>query len=285
MRANALGTFGASLVVGTVVLLNGPATAASAAHRQHGGDSHRSNTLNAGLSLLPGRQLLAPGGGFSLVMRRAGNLVEVARDGQREWSSGTHSEGGVARVLPGGGFVVDAADGRRLWTARSGGRSVGAYRLVLQHNGALEIRSRRGTVLWTNHLASRCGTRLKSPTIIVSITYQHLWACRRARLVLSTPVTTAAVSRGWITPVGSWRVYAKERDVNLVGPSWNDHVHYWMPYSGPYGLHDATWQKFPEGSDRYKAQGSHGCVHVPLAEMKRLYAWTRVGTRVMIRPS
>ena len=117
----------------------------------------------------------------------------------------------------------------------------------------------------------------------MSIRLQHLWACRHGRLRLSTPVTTGAYRRGWVTPTGTWHIYGKERNVNLVGPGWDDHVRYWMPYHGPFGLHDAPWQKFPEGSPKYKTKGSHGCIHLPGVEMKALYGWARVGARVTVR--
>ena len=55
-----------------------------------------------------------------------------------------------------------------------------------------------------------------------------------------------------------------------------------MPYSGPYGLHDAPWQHFAFGSGLYRTRGSHGCVHVPAATVGYLYGWTRVGTTVHV---
>jgi hypothetical protein len=278
----------ASTVATSVVWAASPSASASGSAGSHRHSTQKQlarepHAVSITKPLLAGQRIVAPGGGFTLVMRTSGDLVELARDGQREWSSGTHAKGAMARVLRGGAFVIDAPGGHRVWSAGSGGHSYGAYRVVLQRGGALEVRNARGSVLWTNHLGSRCRATLPGRAVVVSIALQHLWACRGARLVMSTPVTTAATSRGWITPLGTWHVYAKERNVNLIGPSWDDHVHYWMPYSGPYGLHDATWQKFAEGSAKYKGHGSHGCVHVPLREMKRLFAWTRIGTRVTLR--
>lgn len=243
----------------------------------------RPNQLSVGASLLPGETLVSPGHRFSLVMRRSGNLVELASDGQREWSTDTRAPGARAKVRPNGAFVVISPEGQQIWKADgSGGHFDEVRGLELTRDGALHVRGHERSVLWTNHLSARCAAQT-GRVVVISISYQHLWACRGRHLVLSTPITTGATARGWATPTGSWRVYAKQREVNLVGASWNDHVHYWMPYSGPYGIHDATWQHFPEGSPKYTSRGSHGCTHVPLREMRQIFAWAAVGTRVTVR--
>ena len=120
--------------------------------------------------------------------------------------------------------------------------------------------------------------------VVVDLSRQHAWLCRHGRQVLSTPVTTGAVKLGDATPTGRWRVYDKQRNTTLHPAAGGAYpVHYWMPYSGPYGLHDAPWQKFPFGSKKYRRHGSHGCVHMPEAAMKFLYHWAPVGTTVLIR--
>jgi hypothetical protein len=60
-------------------------------------------------------------------------------------------------------------------------------------------------------------------------------------------------------------------------------VNYWIPFHlGVWGFHDASWQRIPFGSKRYVTRGSHGCVHMPLAAIRRLFQWVRYGTRVRI---
>jgi lipoprotein-anchoring transpeptidase ErfK/SrfK len=96
-------------------------------------------------------------------------------------------------------------------------------------------------------------------------------------------VTSGATAVGDGTPTGSWTIYAKVRDTHLYPAGGGVYyVHYWMPYSGPYGLHDAPWQTFAYGSALYRTQGSHGCIHLPEATMKWFYAWAPVGTRVTV---
>ncbi len=127
-----------------------------------------------------------------------------------------------------------------------------------------------------------CSANTKSQLILVNITQQHLWACQGPDQVYDSAVTTGAYATGDITPTGTWHIYAKERDTHLIGPTWNDFVNYWMPFYSDYGFHDATWQTFPFGGPEYPTQGSHGCVHLPLAAMAWLYNWSSIGTTVTV---
>jgi len=127
-----------------------------------------------------------------------------------------------------------------------------------------------------------CSSNTRSQLILVNITQQHMWACQGPEQVYDTPVTTGAYQNGDVTPTGTWHIYAKQTNTNLVGPGWNDFVNYWMPFYSDYGFHDASWQTFPFGGPEYSTQGSHGCVHVPLAAMAWLYNWSSIGTTVTI---
>ena len=126
-----------------------------------------------------------------------------------------------------------------------------------------------------------CADNAYAQRLIVSIDKQHLWACDGHRQVLQTPVTTGATAHHDATPLGSWRVQGRQRDRYLVGPGYRDYVHYWVPFNGDFGLHDAPWEKTGYGSQDYPTKGSHGCVHVPRLDMKWLYRWTNVGATVV----
>jgi lipoprotein-anchoring transpeptidase ErfK/SrfK len=117
--------------------------------------------------------------------------------------------------------------------------------------------------------------------VLVSISKQQLWACRGHRQVNQTAITTGKVIGGDQTPVGSWRVQGKQRNRYLVGPGYRDYVHFWVPFNGDFGLHDASWQTMPFGSPHWRTHGSHGCVHVPTPTMAWLYHWARVGSTVV----
>lgn len=70
-------------------------------------------------------------------------------------------------------------------------------------------------------------------------------------------------------------------DTYLVGPTWNDHVDYWMPFDGQIGLHDSSWRT-EYGGDIYLTDGSHGCVNTPLDAMATIYNNITVGTLVVV---
>jgi lipoprotein-anchoring transpeptidase ErfK/SrfK len=88
------------------------------------------------------------------------------------------------------------------------------------------------------------------------------------------------------TPLGSWRIQDKYRDVHLRGQdangAWDDFVQYWLPFDGSVGFHDASWQTFPFGGAQYHSDGSHACVHLPTAMAAWVYGWAGIGTAVTI---
>lgn len=127
--------------------------------------------------------------------------------------------------------------------------------------------------------------------LLVNISKQRMWACQGTTLVRQSAVTTGAsnapndVNDG--TPVGTWHIYEKFRNLHLKGSDingpWDDYVQYWMPFYTAVGFHDASWQTFPFGSSQYKTSGSHGCVQLPTSMAAWLYGWAPVGTTVVVQ--
>jgi lipoprotein-anchoring transpeptidase ErfK/SrfK len=118
--------------------------------------------------------------------------------------------------------------------------------------------------------------------IVVSIHLQHLWACSGPNVIYTSAVTTGAKALGDATPTGTWQIYGKQTDRWLSGPGYSYYVHFWMPFYGAYGFHDAPWQTMAFGSNGYPKAGSHGCVHVPKAMMATLYSWAPIGATVHV---
>ena len=106
--------------------------------------------------------------------------------------------------------------------------------------------------------------------------------CHNSDLVRDSVVTSGAKAHDRSTPLGHWLVQGKQSDRDLTGPGYSEFVHYWVPFNGDYGFHDAPWQKMPYGATGYKTLGSHGCVHLPAKTMKWFYGWVKVGTAVTI---
>jgi lipoprotein-anchoring transpeptidase ErfK/SrfK len=108
--------------------------------------------------------------------------------------------------------------------------------------------------------------------------------CARHRTVRDTPITSGMAGQYTETPTGHYTIQGRNTDTTLTlntGATYA--VHYWIPFDAPlFGFHDASWQRFPFGSAKYKADGSHGCVHMPLKQIRFLYHWARIGASVWI---
>ncbi len=131
-----------------------------------------------------------------------------------------------------------------------------------------------------------CAGNAVAQLVLVSVTQQQLWLCARQRLVYNSAVTTGAVDLPYdSTPTGTFQIQGKTTDTTLTLLNGQTYaVKYWIPFDGPlFGFHDSSWQTFPYGSQRYRTEGSHGCIHTPLAAMKFLHDWAAVGATVLIR--
>lgn len=132
-----------------------------------------------------------------------------------------------------------------------------------------------------NHCASNTAAQL----VLVSVKTQHLWLCAGTRTAYESPVTTGMVGEYTSTPTGHYAIQMPSRDTTLTlntGAQYD--VKYWVPFDAPlFGFHDSSWQDFPYGSAKYRTEGSHGCIHLPLAGMKFLFDWAHVGAAVDIR--
>lgn len=131
-----------------------------------------------------------------------------------------------------------------------------------------------------------CTNNTRGKLLLISISSQHIWACEAGSLVREDAVTTGMTQApnnvDDATPTGLWTIDSKQTNQRLRGSdingSWDDFVQYWIPFDGPIGFHDASWQTIPFGSQLYKTQGSHGCVHLPIGMMAWVYNWSTVGT-------
>jgi hypothetical protein len=137
------------------------------------------------------------------------------------------------------------------------------------------------------HVAvNHCAGNSQAQLVKVSLSAQHMWLCHEATTVLDTAITSGASALPYdSTPTGNFHIQGRDRNSVLTlntGQQYN--VKYWIPFSAPlFGFHDSSWQDFPYGSPKYRTEGSHGCVHMPLTAIAFLYRWAHVGTPVQIR--
>lgn len=139
-----------------------------------------------------------------------------------------------------------------------------------------------------------CESNASGRAILISLSAQRLVACDGTTAAYSSLVTTGRDSRG-LTPTGSFSVMFKQSPWLMKPdpgckqdqPCWYKptNVQYVMLFqNGGYFIHD--WP--PQEGSRYGPGtqngqfGSHGCVHVPVSVLAQLYAWTPVGTPVVI---
>jgi hypothetical protein len=239
------------------------------------GQSRARSVLRPGEVLHAGDALSSPDGAYTATLSRAGRLV--LRHGTHAIWSSTHTGPRARLVLRRGNLVL--LSGRRVvWSSRT----AAATALVLGDNGVLALRSPGGTV-WSNRVRNGCHAVNPGKRVVIDLGDQFARLCNGGRQVLTTPITSGATALGDGTPTGTWRVQSKQRDRYLYPASGGAYyVHYWIPYDGVYGMHDSSWQHFPYGSARYRTAGSHGCVHFPLAAIRWMYGWLRVGTLVRI---
>ena len=159
-------------------------------------------------------------------------------------------------------------NGVKLTPASNGAISPAKYN---QYQTDLKIKKARGTY------------------ILVDISEQTLRLYKNGNCIMTSPVTTGNVSRGSVTPTGTYTIRAKMRNQILRGYNYNgtkytSPVQYWLPFIGnAYGLHDASWRS-AFGGKYYLYDGSHGCINMPLSKVAYLYNNISPGMVIKIVP-
>jgi lipoprotein-anchoring transpeptidase ErfK/SrfK len=132
--------------------------------------------------------------------------------------------------------------------------------------------------------------------IVVSLSQQRLWAYDGKTLFLTSLVTTG--NRALPTPTGEFMILGKFHPFTFRSP-WPKSSPYWYPPSltqwamlfkvGGYFIHDAPWRSvFGPGSNAQLGTpgnnytGTHGCINVPNDVAQKLFAWSPVGTAVIV---
>lgn len=116
----------------------------------------------------------------------------------------------------------------------------------------------------------------------VDLTNQHVYLFQDGTLIYETLCVSGNMSstQGAVTPEGIFGLTYKTTNAVLSGSTYAEHVNYWMPYYGNYGMHDATWRE-EFGGDIYLTEGSHGCVNLPLDAAAVIYNYVSKGSPVI----
>ena len=119
--------------------------------------------------------------------------------------------------------------------------------------------------------------------IEVSLDAQHLWLYKDGNLVTETDIVSGKPVKGRETYRGAWPIAYKASPYNLSSSEYgyNVKVNYWMPFVYGQGLHDASWQS-SFGGNRYKTNGSHGCINLPKDQAALIYNTIDAGYPIII---
>jgi hypothetical protein len=123
--------------------------------------------------------------------------------------------------------------------------------------------------------------------LVLSLACQSMTAYQDGIPVYTTDITTGRPALP--TPPGQYSVLRKVSPFRMVS-DWPQSSPYWYPPSwvqytlwfrdDGYAIHDAPWRS--EYGPGTNANGSHGCVNVPMPLMGDLYSWTPLGTPVRV---
>jgi lipoprotein-anchoring transpeptidase ErfK/SrfK len=128
----------------------------------------------------------------------------------------------------------------------------------------------------TVQAASVRRNRVSSRRIEIDLSEQRLRAWEGGKLVYTTRISTG--KRSTPTPVGTYWINSKYRTHRMRGRGYDiPNVPYAMYFYRGYAIHGAFWH------NRFGTPVSHGCVNLPVKQARRLYAWTSLGTPVVVK--
>jgi hypothetical protein len=119
--------------------------------------------------------------------------------------------------------------------------------------------------------------------IVISISWQSMWAYEGGGLVISSLVSTGTAETWEVTtPIGYWSILTKYDVQTMEGTISNEyyrvenvpHVMYFDNLGN--ALHGAYWH------NNFGTPMSHGCVNLPLDVASFLYGWAPIGTPVTV---
>ena len=124
--------------------------------------------------------------------------------------------------------------------------------------------------------------------IVVNLDRQSLTAYQDGAVQFTTPITSGRPALP--TPPGTYSVLRKNHPWTMTS-DWPRSSPYWYPPSvvqyalwftnDGYAIHDAPWRAYYGPGTN--ANGSHGCVNVPMPIMASIFGWADLGTRVIIK--
>lgn len=115
----------------------------------------------------------------------------------------------------------------------------------------------------------------------VDLTNQMVYVYKDGKQVVSSQCVTGCIAKGHGTPTGVYSIFSMDKDRYLRGDGYKSWVNFFVPFNGGIGFHDASWRS-TFGGNIYLYSGSHGCINMPYAEVKKLFANVSMGETVIV---
>ena len=121
----------------------------------------------------------------------------------------------------------------------------------------------------------------------VDLAKQHFWYYENGVKKYECDIVSGKPTEERNTPAGVYCLWLKQKNKvltgsNSAGESWTTPVAFWNDISTiGVGLHDANWHPY-FGGDRYKYDGSHGCINMPYSAAKYVYENVPLDTPVIM---
>jgi lipoprotein-anchoring transpeptidase ErfK/SrfK len=168
-----------------------------------------------------------------------------------------------------------------------------AARTADQLNATLQAVSALNGQLAAELAANQCGHPVGSGKVItMSLSLQEMIFYQDGCVAKATPISSGRPQLR--TPTGRFSIFYKKTPFTFISPWPPSSPFYYYPSpvswvmefaSGGYFIHDAPWEspgQYGPGSENNLSAASHGCVHTPTSVMQWAFAWTPVGTPVVI---
>ncbi len=115
----------------------------------------------------------------------------------------------------------------------------------------------------------------------VDLTNQMVYVYKNGQQVVSSQCVTGCISKGYGTPTGVYSIFSMDKNRYLRGDGYKSWVNFFVPFNGGIGFHDASWRS-TFGGNIYLYNGSHGCINMPYAAVKKLFENVSMGEKVIV---
>lgn len=162
------------------------------------------------------------------------------------------------------------------WAIDQTGETYGLIEAIL--SGETQVRE----PVYAYEAWSRDSNDIGYTYVEIDLTAQRLVLYVNGYPQVDTPIVSGNPNyAGSETPTGCFAIDNMSSPAVLTGEGYEQHVDYWIPFTGNVGIHDASWRT-QFGGNLYLIEGSHGCVNVPHDQAAAIYSQIGIGAPVIV---